>query len=261
MLVHEIKHRLLSGNYWRSALALAKLSMRDQYRNSFIGMGWALLQPMVYIVVMSVVFSLLFRVETKGYIVYMLAGMMPWQFLTNTIIKGSNSIINRRGVFHQTPLPRSMFVVADVITQMYTYGITMGIAFILSVLLIGFDWSVLALPFMLVPLVVTAAAFAIICAYISAYVWDTPHLLLMAFQSLVWTVPIMYPLAMIPEHLRIYFEVNPFYILIHPIQSVLFDHAMPSLFALASAFIIAGGSAMLAYIVYRKLRRNVIYYL
>jgi lipopolysaccharide transport system permease protein len=253
--------RLFSKSYWQSAYMIAKLSLRDQFKNSFLGMGWALIQPLVYIFILTVVMSVIFHMATKEYAVYIMSGMLPWQFFCGTLTRGGSSITSRRGIFHHTPLPKTMFVMADVMTQLYLFSIMMIVAIIVTIVLIGFSPTLLLLPFTLAPLIITSTALAVMFGYISAYVWDTPHILNILFQSLVWTVPIMYPMSLVPEHLRVYFMLNPMYLLIRPTQVLMYEKTIPAPLMMGGSFGVAIATCLLAYFVYTKLRKNVIYYL
>jgi ABC-2 type transport system permease protein/lipopolysaccharide transport system permease protein len=259
-LAREIRS-LFSRGYFHSALFVARVALREQYRNSYLGMGWALVQSIVYILTLSVVFSVLMRSPMKDYALFMMSGMLPWQFFTNAVTRGAGALANRRHIFHHTPLPKTMFVLADLLAQLYPFVIALLIAILLALLLEGPHLSMLALPLALAPLTATAFALAILFAYVSAYIWDMPHVLNIVFQTVIWTAPVIYPLSAVPERFRGWFAWNPIYLLIHPVQQVLYEGVFPSPFDWAAAGGIALLAILSAYVSYVRLRKNVIYYL
>lgn len=242
-------------------MILARLAMRDQYKNSFMGIIWSFLQPAAYVIVLAVVFSLIMRFPTKNYIVYIMSGMVPWQFLVAAVTRGASSVVSRRSVFHHSLLPKSMFIIADVMVQVYIFLITMSVAYVISLLIMGFQVETLLLPLMMLPLVVFALAAAWMFAYMSAYIWDIPPLINILFMVAFWTIPLAYPLEAVPVEHQHWFAYNPFYLLIHPIQQLMSQGELPTLFGYGSAWGVALGTALLAYGVFRKLHRNVIYYI
>lgn len=252
---------IFSRQYLASVAIIAKNAMRDQYKNSFMGVTWSFLQPAAYVIVLAVVFSTIMRFPTKDYIVYIMSGMVPWQFMLAAITRGASSIVTRRAVFHHSLLPKSMFIIADVLVQVYIFLITMAFAYVISLFFVGFHWQVLLLPLMAVPLIIFCLAGAWMFAYMSAYVWDIPPFLNIAFMVAFWTIPIAYPIEVVPEEKKIWFAYNPLYLLIHPIQQLMCKAQLPTIEGYGVALGVAGLTTLVAYFFFRKLHRNVIYYI
>ncbi len=252
---------IFGRDYVESAIYIARISLREQYRNSYLGMFWALIHSVVYILTLSVVFSMLLKSSIKDYAVFMMSGMLPWQFFVAAVTRGAASIASRRTVFHHTPLPKTMFVLADVLAQLYPFCIALCVAIAFTFTLEGFKPTAFLIFPALLPLVATAVALAILFAYVSAYLWDIPHALNLLFQIIVWTAPIMYPIGAVPESMRRWFTLNPIYVLIHPVQQLLYEGVLPSASGMAGACLVAVFSVVMSYVVYVRLRKNVIYYL
>lgn len=259
-MIRELR-QLCSRRYLASSLLLMQMAIRRQYRNTFLGMGWSLIQPFAYISVLAVVMSLVIRFPTEHYAAYLISGMIPWQFMVSSITQASGAFTNRRSALHHTILPRTLFVVADVGMNGYIMFNTFALGIVAILLLKGFSPVMLLLPVALLPLVLFTLSISIAVAYLTPYFYDIPHLVGVAFQVLFWSVPVVYPLEAIPPAHLIYFKYNPLYLLIHPVQMVLYEWQVPSPLQMIAAMVIALVASVVSYGIYRLMRKNVIYYL
>lgn len=254
---------LLSKNYIASVMMIARLSLRNQYKTSYLGMAWSLIQPALYITVMSIVFSTIMKFPLDHYPLYLMAGMLPWNLITSSLISGSNSLIIRDGILKRCMLPKTMFPVADTLVQIYTFFLSfIAMQLVMGIFIVGhINLTVLLLPLVMIPMIIFCFAGAIMLSYIAAYLRDISHLLIVLFNALFWTVPVVYPFSIIPENIRAYFELNPLYMMISPVQKVIYFGVVPSLNEIILASTVALVVVIMAFVAYRSLRKNVIYYL
>lgn len=253
--------RVLSRSYAASAWLLIRMAIRRQYRNTFLGMAWSLIQPLAYITVLSVVMSQVMRFAVHDYAVYLISGLIPWQFMVAGVTQSASAFTSRYTVLHHTILPRTLFVVADVGMHSYLFINTFLLGLLVTLVLKGFTPAILFYPIAFLPLYVTVLALAVAAAYLTPYFYDTPHLLNVAFQVLFWTVPIVYPLSAVPEAHHVFFSYNPIYMLLHPLQTVLYEGMLPTTMDMMLACLVAGLACLVSYCIFRALRRNIIYYL
>lgn len=252
----------LSKPFWQSVKIVALTSLRETYRNSFLGILWSMIQPTAYILVLSIVFSVMSRGSAKDIFVYSASGMVAWQFMTGAFTRASASLISRRTVFHHSVLPKSLFILSDLIVAAYVFVIMLAVMFfLLMVLGKAHLLALVYLPLALVPMLIFCMGGCFMLAYLSPYVGDIPHLTNLFFMVAFWTCPIAYPLEMIPEDKRIYFAYNPLYLIVEPVQRALHrgEPPIPSHFAIAMG--VALVTCLIGYATYVRLRRRVIYYL
>lgn len=258
----EIMKPFISKTFWQSVRIISVTSLRESYRNSFLGVLWSMIHPAAYIIVLSVVFSTIWRMPIRDYFVYMASGMMAWQFMAGALTKSANALLGRRNVFHHSLIPKSLFIVSDLIVAAYIFVITIIMLMVILAVMGQFNiMSLVYLPIAMIPLLLLCLGGSFMLAYISPYIGDIPHLTNLFFMVAFWTCPISYPVSMIPENRRIYFEYNPLYLIIEPVQNAIYRGEAPVLFKYNLAIAFALLVCALGYITHAKLRRRVIYYL
>jgi lipopolysaccharide transport system permease protein len=124
-----------------------------------------------------------------------------------------------------------------------------------------FDPVVLLLPLYLIPIFITLAAISIALAFSAPYLKDLNEVMTVLVSVSFWLTPIVYPITIIPEHLRYLFELNPFYIMIRPISMIVHQHVIPSFLDSLYLILLTVFTSVISYIVYRTCRKNFVFYL
>ncbi len=253
----------LDRNYFKSLLFLSELSLKKQYRGSFLGVLWTLIQPTVQVIVLSIVFSTILRFDMDNYVLLLVSGLLPWIFIVSGVTLGANSLVSHGGLIKGgCMLPKTIFIISDVAVALYTLVVSFSMMYLAVGLITGtFSLTVFLLwPLVVLPIILFTIFAAIAVAYIAPYANDLHHLLTVAFNALFWTIPIVYPASAIPAEYMVYFEYNPFYILIKPMQEFVYYGTFPSVTQMTMAFSIAAIMVVIAVIIQKKLARRVVYY-
>jgi len=251
-----------SSNYLSSAWFIATLSVRRQYRESFLGILWSLLQPAIQITVLAAVFSTILRFNMKDHVFYLMSGMLPWAFILATFTGGANCLITRVPILKRCVLPKTMLILSEVLVALYNFSISFLVMYLLLATFFGkLSLWVLLMPLIALPLILTGLSGAVVLAYTAPYFRDVSHLITVIMGVLFWTVPVVYPLEVVPEYARHYFEYNPLYMIIRPIQLLIYEGALPPMELMLHACGVASVALLAAFVVQRTLRRNVIYYI
>jgi ABC-type polysaccharide/polyol phosphate export permease len=262
-MFRELPKTFFNINYLRGIVLLTQVSLMRQYRATFLGSLWTALQPAVYILILSFSFSLILRMQVKDYALYLMSGFVPWSFIIASLVDGSKTLLQNQQVLQRCQLSRSMFVVANVAVAAYNFLVAFVVMYFIVAVLILHDFNplVFLVPIVAIPLIIFCISGAMMFSYIAPYIRDVPPLVAIVLQAFFWATPISYTIEAIPEEKRYLFELNPFYILIKPIQNVTYYKVIPSIHDLLIATAVAILSSIIAFIFYRLLRRNAIYYL
>ena len=102
--------------YWDLTWELVQRELRVRYRRSLIGFAWTMLQPMLMMGVLHIAFSTIFRFNVDNYPVYVLAGLLFWNFFSQSIVTSMNSLRANGGLIQKLPVPKSVFPLAVVIS-------------------------------------------------------------------------------------------------------------------------------------------------
>lgn len=200
---------------WRFREVVYFLIWRDfkvRYRQTLLGVAWALIQPILICAVFTLIFTRIGNVPTRGvaYPVFVLAGLVPWHFFAFGVSAATSGMIINKDLVRQIFFPRAAIPLAAVLSgigdlvigllllvaAMIAFGVVPGIA-------------VLALPlFILLGIVVTFAVGLILCGANVLY-RDVGYIVPFALQLALFVSPIAYPSDVLPESWRLFYSLNP----------------------------------------------------
>ena len=191
---------------------LAWRDVKVRYKQTALGAGWAILQPLISMIVFTMLFGRLARLPSDGqpYAIFSYAGLLPWNFFTNAVTNSSNSLVNSNNLITKVYFPRILVPTAAVGAALVDIAIasTMLLA-IMPIYGVGFHASLL----MLVPLVgltaLTAASLGIWTAALNVKYRDIRYALPFVIQLLMFLTPVIYPITFLPARWRWVLRLNP----------------------------------------------------
>ncbi len=254
---------LFTPIYWRSILVLTKAALIRMNKNSILGSLWALIQPFVHMCVISYIFSVLLKQSNETMMKNLAAGLPLWNFLSNSLSAAANSLITREYILKRYRTSKTMFIISDIAINLFTLGCSILAMYLLLIILYfkTLSFVILLAPLVILPFIISILAVSIAIGFLSPYVRDIPQILTLALSTLYWSVPIVYPYTVIPESKRIFFEYNPLFLLIRPLQILFVEQRFPDLEHMVKASIVSVISIIVSYAIYKKLSRDVIYYI
>lgn len=242
-------------NYRALIEILVIRELKARYRGTVLGFLWSFVNPIVLMSIYVLVFSIYFRFEMEHYAVFLLCGILAWQWFTSSLNEGMQSLIANGGLIKKVYLPSEIFPMVSIIANMIHY--VLSIPVLLSfMLLFGImpTWTLIYLPIvLLVQFLLTYGLTLFLSAWVVQFrdlTYILPNLLMIFF----FLTPILYPITQIPEEYRSYVYMNPLTHLFEIHRAVLFHRQPPpsesvlSLLVLGLALVGAG----LAYFDSRK---------
>jgi len=197
---------------------LTRTELRIKYKNSVLGFLWSLLNPVLYLVVFSLVFQEILRAQIPRFAIFLLSGLLVWNFFSASLGGGAGSIIGNAPIVQKVWFPREVLPLASVGAAMVHFLLQ---ALVLAGALLLFrhepDWAALALlPLALLALTLLAAAAALALAVLNVHYRDTQHLLELVLMAWFWLTPIVYNHQLIADRLG----TNDWVAMLNPITSV-----------------------------------------
>lgn len=248
--------------YWLTALLIAHNAITRVYRNSFLGMLWTLIQPLSTVTIYALIMPLIMHHKTQDYVLYLIVSVPLWTFIHNSITYASHSLMKASEALKRCVMSSTVFPISDVFRLGYTYLISFGVMYGFCIIFVtDFDPIVLLLPLYLLPVLAILMAGAVAIAFVAPYARDIGECVSLVMNICFWATPIIYPIAAVPEKYRIIFEFNPFYIMMRPAQQIVYGHHVPDAHATITLALLTAVTVTLCYAIYRKCRRNYIYYL
>lgn len=192
-------------------LTLVARELKVRYRRSAIGFLWTMLQPLLMSLVFFVVFNSLFRFDLPNYPVYALAGVLFWNFFSQSIVASMNSLRGNAQLLQKLPVPKAVFPLATVISGV------VNLLFALVPMLLLLLWrqhgrlspALLFLPVSILLASLFTLGAGLLLSPLAVFFSDTVELIGVLLTVLMYLTPIFYPMAILPEKMRWVVRFNP----------------------------------------------------
>lgn len=234
---------------WDMALRQLKL----KYAGSKLGIWWAIVTPLILALSINFIFTTVFKVDTPHYTLFILAGIIPWLFFTNTLTEVTNSFIVNASVLKQSLLPREFIPLSNILANLLNFLIGLIILLPLFIIL---NFRVIGLLSLLLPIIILHFLFifglGLLFSIGNVFFRDLSHFLSIAFMVWFWITPIFYFLDSLPFPFRWLCLFNPmsYYIILY--QNILFEAKIPSVLIISVTFLISIASFLTGYTIFVK---------
>ena len=223
-------YRELLGN-------LVRKELKVKYKNSVLGFVWTLLNPMLYLVVFSVVFTVVLKVQVPDYAIFFLSGLLAWNFFATALSAGTGSIVGNSQLVQKVWFPREILPLASMgaaLVHFFLQMLVLAGAMAVFGRSPNFDYFP-ALLLAMIALLILCAALSIALSAINVYLRDTEHLLELVLLAWFWLSAIVYPYAQLASEVDRKFGVrwewiaclNPVIPIVNTFQKALYNPSSP----------------------------------
>jgi len=201
-------------------------TIKVRYAQSAIGIGWAVIQPVVEMVVYTIIFGGLAKVDSEGvpYAIFTFAGIVPWTYFSNAVSDGTSSLVGSANMISKVYFPRIILPLSAVLAKLLDFSIAL---IILAILMIWFgrvpNWNILALPFLIVLMALTAAGIGMWLTALAIQYRDIKHAMPHVVRLLMYAAPVVYPASLVPTQWQYVYALNPMVGVIEGFRSALLD--------------------------------------
>ena len=192
--------------------AFALRDIRLRYRQTVLGVGWVLLQPLLGAGLFAFLFGKVARLDSGGkpYFLFSYAGLLGWMVFANTVTKAGTVLIQNASVITKVYFPRILLPLSAVLSSLLDFAVALAMMFVLlAVAGIGFSARMLLLPAWILILLALALGCGLIGGALGAKYRDVPYITPVLIQFLTYASPVAYGIAAVPEHLRRWLWLNP----------------------------------------------------
>ncbi|MNW42159.1 Teichoic acid translocation permease protein TagG [compost metagenome] len=194
---------------------LKQLVFRDfktKYKRSVLGVLWSFLNPILTMVVQYIVFSTIFKSDINNFLVYLLIGIILFNFFLEAVNMGIMSIVDNSALITKVYIPKYIFPVSRVLSSTINLIISLIPLFIIIIVTkTRITWSFLLLPYSVICTIVFCIGINLILSSIMVFFRDTQFLWSVLSMLWMYCTPIFYPVSIIPEKLLVIFKMNPLY--------------------------------------------------
>jgi lipopolysaccharide transport system permease protein len=249
--------------YFQTVLVVAGNSLERQYRTSFLGIGWMLVVPVIQITVFAIIMPVIRHTPHESDYVLYLVSMFPlWSFIFGSLMRSTTTLIVEAETIKRSLVSTTVFPLSAVLQQFYTFAVSFAVMVIACAAVSG-RWhaSVLLVPIYLIPVLIAVGAIGVALAFITPYVHDTPECVNLAATVLFWLTPVVYPISSVPERARVWYSLNPLYVLMRPISELTYAGTLPTASDVLASLLVTALAVAIGAAVHRRLGRNFVYYL
>ena len=239
-------------HYIDAITVLTQKDFKVRYRNSVLGFLWSLLNPLAYMVILTAVFGLLFRVNIPNYAAWLLTALLVWRFFSIGTGQGLFSILSNESLVTKTRLPRYIIVLANSLANLIGASLEFVVLFPLLVFLgIGLTSFVFLLPGILILEFLLVFGVSLSLSSLTVKYRDFNQLWDIALQLGFFLSPIVYNEDLIPPRFRLAYSLNPITRLIESARGIFFLAPTPSRFDLIVITSIIGVFLLLGFVIFR----------
>ncbi len=186
--------------------------VKVRYKQSVIGILWAVLQPLALMLVFTAVFSVLARVPTGGipYPVFSYSALLPWTFFSASITFGVPSLVNNMTLVTKIYFPREILPISSVAAAFLDMCVASALfAVMLAAYQVRISWVILWTPLLLLIQVTLSLGVVFLLSAVNVFYRDVRFVLPLLVQVWMYASPIVYPLSLVPERYRLLYMLNP----------------------------------------------------
>ena len=243
--------------YREMIFMLVKRDLRGRYKGSFFGFAWTFINPLLMLLVYTMVFSVIMRAGIEKYYLFLFVALIPWLAMANSVTGAATSITANSSLVTKIYFPRQVLPITVVTTNFVNMLLCMFV--VLAVCMLGNGLNPVALLY-LIPTVlieyILALGLALIVSCVTVYFRDMEHFLSIFVMAWQFLTPVLYATEMVPERFQPIYRLNPMTPVISAYRTVLYYKSFPDLSTMMSSLLMGVASVVIGWFVFDKLERR-----
>lgn len=218
--------------FWQYKDLLKLLVARDiklKYRRSFLGYLWSILNPLMIMIVMTVVFSTMFSRNIENFPVYLFCGQLLFNYMNTSTHQAIFSITSNAALLKKTYVPKFIFTVSKITSGMVDLVFSLGALVIVMIATRAkFTWYILLFPLVIIQLYLFCIGLGLFLAQANVFFKDSQFIYNAVTTAWMYLTPIFYPLESLPEWLIWCVKhLNPMYFYVGQFRDLIYTGTMP----------------------------------
>ena len=182
------------------------------YAQTILGFSWAVLQPLIQIIIFSIIFGKVAKVSSEGipYILFSSVAIIPWNYMSQAMSQSSQSLVANQNILGKIYIPRLVFPMTPILAKFVDFIISLLILFAIFLYYrVNLTWNILLLPLFLVMMIAIPAGIGMWLSALAIRFRDVRHAMPFAVRMLIYSAPIVYSASSIPDKYRVLYCLNP----------------------------------------------------
>ena len=193
-------------------IILAGRDIKLRYKQTFLGITWVILQPLVTAIIFTIVFGNFARMPSDGlpYVLFVFTGLLPWNLFSASITRAGGSLVSNAGLVSKIYFPRLMVPIASVGAVLIDFAVAFIVTLVLMIYFgTPFTWRAAALPYFLLITLLTSMGVSLLISALSVYYRDFIYALPFLIQAWTYASPVVYSMNIIPTQWQWLVSINP----------------------------------------------------
>lgn len=234
--------------------------VKVRYKQSLLGVSWAVLQPLTLMLIYTVIFSFVARVQTDGlpYALFAFTALLPWTYFSTSLTNATNGLVSHSQLVTKVYFPREILPLTYVFAALFDFLVA---SLVLAALMAYYRVAPTAhalyvLPIMLV-LTFFATAMGLLFSATQVRFRDIGVAMPLLLQLWMFATPVVYPLSAVPARFRVFYQLNPMVGVIENFRRVLLQGVAPDMRSLAVSAIVSTLLLVVAYVYFKHVEATI----
>ena len=261
--------------YREMIFSLVRKDLRGRYKGSVLGFLWTFINPLLQLVVYTIVFSVIMRASYEQYYLFLFVALVPWMFFSSSVTDGASSILREKDMVKKIYFPREVLPIATVtsafVNMILTFIVVFGVVIIagrgihihamLCLPIVMIVEYILYLPVVMIVEYILCLGIALIVSSITVYLRDLQYILGIFVMALQYLTPVMYGVDMVENSgagywLVFLFNLNPMTPIIRIYRQIIYYGEVPELHSLLLALIVGIVFIVIGEVMFKKLQKG-----
>ncbi len=241
---------------------LVSRDLKVKYRRSFLGYIWSILNPLLMMLLQSIIFSYMFRNDIPNFPLYLICGNTLFTFFNETTSMGLTSVIQNAPLIKKAYIPKFIFPISQAVSRFVTMLFSFGAVLLVMIFTRAtFYWTIFLSWLPLVLLFFFSCGLGLLLSALAVYFRDMMHLYSILTMGWMYATPLFYPITALPETLQKLMKLNPLYHYINLFRNLMMYGNIPGPNTWIACIFCAVASMAIGLLVFRKLQKNFILYI
>lgn len=244
-------------NYRELIKTSVKKDIGGKYKHSFLGVLWSFINPLLQIAVYAIIFPLIMKNNIPNYTVFMVCGLIPWNYFATVINRASFTFIENGNIIKKVYFPREILPLSLVTSETINFLISTIIIICFTLAYgMGLTKYVLLYPLVLLVQYILLLGISLIVSSVTVYFRDLQHFIGVLLQLFFYATPIVYSVETIPENFRWILKINPMTYIIEGFRDIFYYHQIPDVKMLSIILLLGIVLCIVGYLIFNKLQKK-----
>ncbi len=191
---------------------LTKKEIKVRYKNSVLGYVWSIANPLLYSIIFYFVFKIVMKFQIKQYSLFLISGLFPWQWISNSITMSASVFINNASLVKKVAFPRYFLLLAQILNDGFHFLISIPVIVIFCLFykhIPDIEWFIYIL-LLLLPTFLCILGISFIVSSINVIFRDIQHIINLIMTLLFYLTPVFYDIDFVPKKYILFINFNPF---------------------------------------------------